>query len=339
MTTSSTRDDKGLGQRNDTDLSFRPIANGVDFLDSALSLLDKAEDSRNLKYAVLHLQAAIEVLIKVRLQREGFEHVFENPYSATAEKLRLGKFRSVTLDAALERLGKVSDVVISTADSKAFKALSDERNKLQHFGSTSGHQAVAARAFAALEALAQFILLHLIPGALDDEVELLSETETLIRQALSTMAAVAAARLSRITPELDAWPSLVIQCPACLQFAWTFAPEEEASKCLFCGQPWWQHEGEEVAGEYVGSIFLESRYQAAKGRSGWSISDCPECRAEACVPVAERGEPDSYLTQACFCCGFIATGDLGSCGRCGRTTADPDDVICSDCLHDLASKD
>jgi hypothetical protein len=49
-------------------------------------------------------------LVKVRLQREGFEHIFEDPYSADENKLRQGKFRSVTLNAALKRLNKVAGI-------------------------------------------------------------------------------------------------------------------------------------------------------------------------------------------------------------------------------------
>ncbi len=62
--------------------------NGADFLDSAISRLAESDDPHRLKYAVLHLQAAIEVLVKVRLQREGIEHIFEDPYSADQNKFR-----------------------------------------------------------------------------------------------------------------------------------------------------------------------------------------------------------------------------------------------------------
>jgi hypothetical protein len=53
-----------------TKLGFQPVVNGVDFLDSAITHLLKPHDARSVKYAVLHLQAAIEILVKVRLQRE-----------------------------------------------------------------------------------------------------------------------------------------------------------------------------------------------------------------------------------------------------------------------------
>jgi hypothetical protein len=43
---------------------------------------------------VLHLQAAAEILVKVRLQREGFEHVFEDPGQADETKWKRGDSRA-----------------------------------------------------------------------------------------------------------------------------------------------------------------------------------------------------------------------------------------------------
>ncbi|MEV4055177.1 hypothetical protein AB0J55_28585 [Amycolatopsis sp. NPDC049688] len=320
-------------------LEFDPIVNGVDFLDSAISHLAASADPRRLKYAVLHLQAAIEILVKIRLQREGIEHIFEDPYSADENKLKQGAFRSVTLNAAIKRLAKVADIKLSTAQRDALDGLNRERNKLQHFGSTSNHEVVTARAAAALDVLSEFIRQHLVPDAPDDEVEHLEQAEETIGAALTTIAAVNRARLDRIAPELEAWQSIVIHCPECMQVAWTFAPFEETSRCRFCGRDWSQVEGAEAAEEYVTSVLSESSYMAVKGRTGWSISDCPECELEALIAVATRTDPDSFLTNACFHCGFIADGELGSCGRCGRTTFDPDDLICADCLHDLVAED
>ncbi|MEV0068817.1 MULTISPECIES: hypothetical protein [unclassified Amycolatopsis] len=320
-------------------LEFDPIVNGVDFLDSAISHLAESADPRRLKYAVLHLQAAIEILVKVRLQREGIEHIFEDPYSADENKLRQGAFRSVTLNAAIKRLAKVAGVQLTATQRDALDFLNKERNKLQHFGSTSNHEVVTARAAAALDVLSEFIRQHLVPDAPDDEIEHLEQAEEIIGAALTTIAAVNRARLDRLAPELEAWPSIVIHCPECMQVAWTFAPFEETSRCLFCGQDWSQVDGTDAAEDYVTSVLGESRYLAAKGRSGWSISDCPECELEALIAVATRTDPNSFLTHACFYCGFVTDADLGSCGRCGRTTSDPDDVICTDCLNDLVGED
>jgi hypothetical protein len=44
------------------------------------------ESSRDIKYAVLHLQAAAEVLLKARLFREHWDLVFNDPGKATPRR-------------------------------------------------------------------------------------------------------------------------------------------------------------------------------------------------------------------------------------------------------------
>lgn len=55
------------------DMDFTPVRNGMDFLLSAFDHLSQRNGepgARDLKYAVLHLQAAVEVLLKARIIRE-----------------------------------------------------------------------------------------------------------------------------------------------------------------------------------------------------------------------------------------------------------------------------
>ncbi|WP_163508184.1 hypothetical protein [Fodinicola acaciae] len=333
-----------MGEARDSTLSgkvleFNPIVNGVDFLDSAISNLADSQDPRNLKYAVLHLQAAIEILVKVRLQREGIKHVFDDPYSVDLNKFRQGDFRSVSLSAALKRLDRVAGIQLADKERGALNFLSKERNKLQHFGSTSNHEVVATRAAAALDVLSQFIQRHLTPDAPEQEVAHLDRAEGLIRGALTSIAAVSWARLTRIGPELDAWSGIVIHCPDCLQMAWTFLPHEGSSRCHFCGRDWSQEDQLATAVEYVENVLGESRHVAVKDGGGLPIATCPECEFAALVMVATRNDPNTYLTAACFYCGFSTNKRLGSCGRCGTPTLDPDDGICPNCLNDLVARD
>ncbi|MDJ0466041.1 hypothetical protein [Streptomyces sp. H27-C3] len=53
-------------------VDFPPMQNGIDDLLSATTYLTHGDppEPRDLKYAILHLQAAVEVLLKARLQRE-----------------------------------------------------------------------------------------------------------------------------------------------------------------------------------------------------------------------------------------------------------------------------
>lgn len=67
------------------DVDFPPIQNGIDYLLSVTNHLTHGDppEPRDLKYAILHLQAAVEVLLKARLQREHWSQVFKNPGAAT----------------------------------------------------------------------------------------------------------------------------------------------------------------------------------------------------------------------------------------------------------------
>jgi hypothetical protein len=55
-----------------TPVHFPPVLNGLDFLESTVTLLavEGNVPPRNLKYAVVHLAAAVETLLKARLALE-----------------------------------------------------------------------------------------------------------------------------------------------------------------------------------------------------------------------------------------------------------------------------
>jgi hypothetical protein len=97
--------------------------------------LSDGPDQRDLKYAILHLQAATEVLLKVRLMREHWSLVFRNADQATQSALSSGDFQSVGLKETLTRLKGIAGVDPSPKHREGFLRLSDERNKLQHIRS------------------------------------------------------------------------------------------------------------------------------------------------------------------------------------------------------------
>lgn len=319
-------------------LNFQPVVNGVDFLDSAINGLLDSDDPRKLKYAVLHLQAAAEILVKVRLRREGIEHVFLDPYSANEHKLRHGKFTSVGLETALKRLEKVAGIALPNDEIQALKGLNQERNKLQHFGSTSSHEAVNTHACQALEVLLQFIDKHMVPDAPKDEAEQLVRAEDVIRRALTEINAVTQARLERLAPKLDTLVGMVLACPVCQHLA--YAPEHE-DRCLFCNQDWSKSNGSEIAAEYAENILCNSKHLAAQGRDGWPVSMCPECHDDALVLGVTPRSADDQTTNFCFSCFLTADdNDLSTCGDCGHLMVDEDEMtIRPDCFSYRMSKD
>jgi hypothetical protein len=132
-----------------TDLHFPPVLNGVDYLVDVVERLAKGDDDpdpRDLKYAVLHLQAASEVLLKTRLQIEHWTLVVKDATKTDRAAYDRGDFESVTPREAIRRLVDVVGIEITEADTKALLALVRARNSLQHWGYTEAARAVEARA-------------------------------------------------------------------------------------------------------------------------------------------------------------------------------------------------
>jgi hypothetical protein len=84
-------------------ISFPPVQNGLDYPQSVIEHLQDSPGPRELKYAVLHLQAATEVLLKVRLIREHWSLVFKNPDKASRASFYSGEFQSINLEESLAR--------------------------------------------------------------------------------------------------------------------------------------------------------------------------------------------------------------------------------------------
>ncbi|XXZ47501.1 hypothetical protein AAGT00_00695 (plasmid) [Streptomyces cavourensis] len=118
---------------------------------------------RALKYAVLHLQAAAEVLLKARLQRAHWSLVFADPGTATRKNYESGKFTSCTTEAAIDRLRNIAGVEIDIKSAAALKKLAETRNSLQHYGLTWPARAVEARAAEVLDFLMTFVHSELTP--------------------------------------------------------------------------------------------------------------------------------------------------------------------------------
>ncbi|MGC4982389.1 hypothetical protein ACLQ18_17380 [Streptomyces sp. DT193] len=131
------RAEQRKGQR--PDLSYPLIVNGLDYLDDVVGRLATAPgvlpDVRALKYAVLHLQAATEVFLKARLQRDHWTLVFKNPATAARTAFDSGKIESsCTTEEAFTRLTRIKGLALPDKALDAVKELAKVRNALQHYG-------------------------------------------------------------------------------------------------------------------------------------------------------------------------------------------------------------
>ncbi|MFE4798312.1 hypothetical protein ACFRFL_25350 [Streptomyces sp. NPDC056708] len=89
-----------------TRINFPPLLNGLDFLESTVTLLAAGEDvpTRNLKYAVVHLAAAVETLFKARLALKDPALVWASSHEYDAAKHATGAFQRCKWEDARKRV-------------------------------------------------------------------------------------------------------------------------------------------------------------------------------------------------------------------------------------------
>lgn len=107
-------------EKTEINLSFPLIDNALDFLLHAAEHV-KEESPRSWKYALLHLIAGVELLLKARLENEHWSLVFQEMEKANKEAFINGNFRSVDFDSLITRLSGISSVMISKEDKVLLK--------------------------------------------------------------------------------------------------------------------------------------------------------------------------------------------------------------------------
>ncbi|WP_405419283.1 hypothetical protein [Streptomyces erythrochromogenes] len=290
-------------------VDFPPVRNGIDYLTSVVEHLSApSPDPQDLKYAVLHLHAATEVLLKARLQIAHWSLVFVEPLTATREKLESGDFVSCGVEETISRLERLASVDIEHKHQQAINALTLDRNRLQHYGLTHNAYAVEARAAKVLHFLTDFIHRHLLWNLDQTEREHAELALDLIRRDLSRIKRFVSMRMNDIKGQLNSCPEYTLQCTDCDQ--WTaIVMDMGGVRCLFCNT------------ERDDAIAAAIWYTAKAGDrfiTGPSarLAECPTCEIEAFrgeVFLADAPDQPRYL---CFCCQF--TTETSFCTRCAR---------------------
>ncbi|MFF3127733.1 hypothetical protein ACFVRD_36815 [Streptomyces sp. NPDC057908] len=301
-------------------LDFPPVPNGIDYLRSVVKHLRPKTGGapRDIKYAVLHLQAATEVLLKARLSRVHWSLIFKDPGKATAAKYADASFESCTTNAAVERLRNIAGIAISKKEADALDDLARDRNRLQHYGLTHNAQAVEARAATVLDFLVRFIDEHLEPE-LSESGPLYLEMGV-VRHGLKDVQSFVTERMNRLRGnELKDAEGRTLRCPDCRQLAATV--EGGWCICHFCGRGWLADE--------LAYVLQTADHQDTP------LAECPGCHAPTLTDDAEfaDGKPTLYCTS---CAMRYAPAELGNCAACGcywpiSDTEAGRQLICADC--------
>ncbi|NGO47839.1 hypothetical protein [Streptomyces ureilyticus] len=308
-------------------MDYPPVHNGLDYLRSVVSHLDQDEPGpRDLKYAVLHLQAAAETLLKARLVALDWRKIFAKEDEADHAAYRNGDFKSCSLDEVIKRL-RAAGIEIEPEDKGNITHLGKLRNQLQHFGITTGAQAVEARATHVLDFLIAFVDDYLRPGLSGSEAQHLDEEMRNVRVALPRIRGYVKIIMDRVARELAGREWYTMRCPDCSQ--WALLAEGGEVTCLFCDKNW---DAELFPLEYATGVLGHSLREYRKGEP--AAEHCPECGADALIGEAYLASAPEEQVQYCFGCSTVFKG-LMTCMRCTLLFQPPEDgfPICADCLY------
>ncbi|MGW4509225.1 hypothetical protein ACWENO_31755 [Streptomyces sp. NPDC004436] len=309
-------------------VDFPPVENGVDYLVSVVKHLTAEEPPgpRHLKYAVLHLQAATEVLLKARLQREHWSLVFAKPETATRKKFESGDFDSCSTAGTIDRLRDIAGVPL---DETAIKALTKSRNALQHYGLTDKAHAVEARAAKVLDILMAFVHTELLPKLSPDEVRKVAGTLETVGEDVRTIQSFIKRRLNRLKGELKEVQDKTVECPSCDQWAMVVGGPTGEPTCHFCHHHWGDR----------GANGAADLYQWARTEDSAVIEPCPTCGVRALlIDGASVAAAPLATCSLCFACG-TRHDDLPACVACERAYVPHKDTIglCGECEYHATS--
>ncbi|MFB9580040.1 hypothetical protein [Streptomyces goshikiensis] len=312
-----------------SDPYFPPVANGLDYLVSVVELLGHDEgtaSARDLKYAVLHLAAGAEVLLKARLHMEHWSLVFTDPGAATRKALEDGTLSSCTPGQTRKRLENIVGIQFASREEQALKDLASSRNALQHWGligDRASAAVVTSTTATVLNFLVSFVDTHLLPKLKESERSAAEREMEHVRDGLHYIEEYVQERMKDLAPRLGPVRRTTVQCPLCGQWALVVPGFEGGPgaggigdtynvECLFCTA---SLNAVEAAHEYnatiVGRSMGAEEYDGPEG-----IYTCPLCPHHLLVRGVFTAADRDRAVDFCFGC---ATGfdSMQECQRCG----------------------
>ncbi|MFH8692847.1 hypothetical protein ACH4EC_39185 [Streptomyces anulatus] len=311
------------------DVHFPPVSNGLDYLVSVVEHLEGGREpsSRDMKYAVLHLAAGAEVLLKARLQMVHWSLVFTNPGDATREALENGTLTSCSPEETRKRLTNMAGIKFSQTEKDALSGLAKRRNALQHYGLV-GESAKAGKVESVtaqvLNFLISFVGEHILELIMDEEERHHAEIDMdRIRGGVRTIQGYVAERMKDLAPVLGPIRARTLQCPQCRQFALTptmvkgvpdWCQSEVSLSPMYC------HlcvEGYSAQGLALGyAVHVLDRAVPDASYDGDAPNRCPVCEISSLVRGARTAAAPETTIDFCFHCANVVDG-LQECQRCG----------------------
>lgn len=316
-------------KQHSQNIQFDLIENGLDFITSGIDHILRDKTPYQLKYAILHLSAGTELLLKEVLKSEHWSLIFENPNSAKYELLKTAEFRSVDFETLLARLTNICEIQLSDKEISILRQLKKLRNKIEHFEFNENPKAIKSLASKVL-----CLLLHFINTQF--ETKSFSETSRnnieKLRESLTKFKEFADLRAAQIKPDIDdAQRKFKVEsCPLCRHSALVLNDE---ISCLFCG---YSDEPHKVAILYAENILGESQYLCMTRGGEFPVMDCIHC--DGTDTFVSKGD-DGFVCFNCY--ETNQNEELRGCSQCGQLfECDHDGLdICEYCAEYLYTKD
>lgn len=321
------------------ELDYPAVRNGLDFLRSVVEHLDGPEPgARAVKFAVVHLQAATEILLKACLASIDWKLVFADPDQIDEARYKTGNFTSIKPGQAVDLLKKhaVKEKLpepVTSRERRQIDKLTADRNKIAHFGGTLSAAAVETRAGTVLEFLLRFIDDHVRFELDGDDAAHLEEEMRFVRANVPRIRGYATAKMGKLEAELAPLKHRTLRCPDCDM--WALVAEGGLLDCRVCERSW--NPDKFPLEYYVGVLGYSWRMFR---KTGQPASYCPECRASTLVDEAYLADEPDKKREFCFSCSEAFDG-LDNCIRCTlpfQPRAD-DDLVCGDCWSAALARD
>ena len=287
-------------------LQLNLFENSVDYVLSAAEHASK-DSSRNWKYAILHLVAGIELLIKARLQIEHWSLLFSQVDKASTTVMTSGNFHSVDFETACNRLQNIAGVTIDKNQSDHLNKLRILRNRIQHFDVELDIETVKSLIAKGLNFVLEFHDTELKGQGITDTENRLEQIHLHVRE----FSEFVSERLQVLQPKLEEWESSE-GCPACWQE--TLIIGDGDPRCLFCGYTIPSEEMAEQMAEFM-------------------VEVCPECQSESFAFVLFTNEDGGWL---CTSCG-IKGNSYERCPRCDNFMSS-NAMFCDSCTEWIHEK-
>lgn len=227
-----------MGSTPNQQVRDRLTQNAVDFL---LKAAEELENSP--RYALVHLCAGLELLLKGRLAHEHWSLVLEKPGTNAFGELEQGNFKSVAFKEALDRIAKVCGPAWSERDRTLLLNVSDHRNRVVHFyhaGLDGGDESLRAQV-AADQCRAWAVFRRLVEGPWNDALPLLASRLETLHTAFAQSRDYLLVRFEELGPRLESLRTegkRIDKCAAC-ELAALLVDEQpfqvEDADCLVCG--------------------------------------------------------------------------------------------------------